>query len=219
MFIAIEGMDGVGKTTLAKNIAESTNFQYVEKPMQKVLGMTDEQYCELCNFIWSKENKNVTLNFFMLGNLLTRYYANDIVVDRHILSSYYWDGNDENKDVFSYFYQGDIIPDLTLVLYGDVEIRRQRIFNRNSNDPDLNEHITMDYGYDKMIDFANKIKMSYIMVNTNNRNEKEVFEYVSEIIMDYLKNRPQITSVFCEKYNNKFYNEIESPKIMALKKI
>ncbi len=32
MRIAIEGMDGVGKTTLAKKLVEILNYDYIEKP-------------------------------------------------------------------------------------------------------------------------------------------------------------------------------------------
>ena len=37
LVIAIEGMDGVGKTTIAKRVAEDYNFKYIEKPLAYIL--------------------------------------------------------------------------------------------------------------------------------------------------------------------------------------
>lgn len=34
MKIAIEGMDGVGKTTLSKALVEKLNYEYVDKPFK-----------------------------------------------------------------------------------------------------------------------------------------------------------------------------------------
>ena len=36
LVIAIEGMDGVGKTTIAKMLAEDYSFKYIEKPLSYI---------------------------------------------------------------------------------------------------------------------------------------------------------------------------------------
>ena len=218
MFIAIEGMDGVGKTSLSKKIAESYGFQYIDNPMQKVLDITPEKYNSICNLIWSKENEDIKLCFFMTGNLMTKYYGENIVTDRYALSSFYWDGNDNNLEIFKYFYQKEVIPDLTFILYADIDARINRIAKRDSNDPDLYDAHALNYGYDKMTQFANEVNMPYILINTDNKNENEVFKYVSEIIMTFLTSKPEDVIDFCSKYNETFYNEKEEHLILKLKK-
>ena len=48
MHIAIEGMDGVGKTTAARNLAKRLDFKIVEKPLHY---MFDEEKGEFTNYI------------------------------------------------------------------------------------------------------------------------------------------------------------------------
>ena len=48
MQIAIEGMDGVGKTTIAKKLAEDFDFMYIDKPLHYLLLGTElETYTQL----------------------------------------------------------------------------------------------------------------------------------------------------------------------------
>lgn len=77
----------------------------------------------------------------------------------------------------------------------------------------------MDYGYDKMISFANKIDLPYILVNTENMNEFEVFKYCSDIIFKYLSDDISDKKALCKYYNDLFYNNNSNPKILSLKKI
>ena len=181
-------MDGVGKSTLVKKLSKAFEFDIVERPMRKFLNMTDSDYNDFCNHIWSMDNKDLTLVFFMLGNLTTRYYGENIIADRHILPSYYWDGNEENKNTLNYFCKGDIIPDLTFVLYANEETRYERIKKRNANDSDLKDSIVMNFGYDKMIEFANEINLPYILINTEKMDEMETFKYCSNILLELIKN-------------------------------
>ena len=215
MIIIVEGIDRIGKTTLCKKVSELYNYSYVERPMRRVLNITDKQYDDLCNYIWSKDNKNVVLSFFILGNLLTRYYGENIVADRHILSSYYWDSNEQNEEIFDYFYRGDVVPDLTLILYASQEVRRNRIIKRNANDPDINELANNSSGYDKMIKFAKRIDMPYIIVNTENMSENEVFEYCTEILSKFLNEDTTTKKELCDYYNNLFIenNNVNTKKL------
>lgn len=201
MYIAIEGMDGVGKTSLAKKLSTDLNFDYIEKPMQKFMNCNNDYYNEICNFMFGLPNQDITLNFYMLGNILTKYLGADIVVDRNILSSYYWDCNEKNKIIFDYFVKKEILPDLTIILYADADSRLNRIKSRNSNDEDLNYVFDLQNGYKKMIDYANELHMPYILLDTNELNFDEVVEICENIIKRMLYYKEDLLSI-CKQYNN-----------------
>lgn len=202
MYVAIEGMDGVGKTTIAKLLAEKYGMEYIEKPMKKFMNVNDEYYNNLCNYMFGLENQDITLCFYMLGNLVTKSLGNDIIVDRNILSAYFWDCNDNNKLVFDYFFsKKDILPDLTIILYADVETRIRRIADRNVNDEDLQANYVLKDGYSKMLEYAEYLKMPYIMIDTTNLTVKEVFQICSDILEKIKENKSLIPNLN-EKDNN-----------------
>jgi len=39
MIIAIEGMDGSGKSSISKKVAEKIGYEYLEKPLRKYLNI------------------------------------------------------------------------------------------------------------------------------------------------------------------------------------
>ena len=41
MIIAIEGMDGSGKTTVAKSIEEKLKFKYIKEPLKELFEIDD----------------------------------------------------------------------------------------------------------------------------------------------------------------------------------
>lgn len=206
MYIAVEGMDGVGKTSLAKKISTDLDINYIEKPMKKLLNMSEEEYNSLCNFMFALENKDIVMCFYMLGNIVTKHLEKNIIVDRNFLSSYYWDSTKENKDIFLYFIKKDVVPDLTIILYADPEIRLKRIRNRNHLDEDLNEKYVLNDEYDKMVEFAKEINLPYILINTNDLNFNEVVEICEGIIIN-LKKCPFLTKEICSFYNSIYSNK------------
>ena len=214
MYIAIEGMDGVGKTTIAKLLAKKYDMEYIEKPMKKFMNSNDQYYNNLCNFMFNLENQDITLCFYMLGNIVTKYLGENIIVDRNILSSYYWDCNEKNKEIFDYFLSKAVLPDLTIILYADIPTRIERIKKRNINDEDLSNEITLKDGYEKMINYANELNMSYILINTDNMDLDKVFNVCCNIIEKITHiDKSQISSI-CDEYrrSNKMFT-------LSLKKI
>ena len=103
MKVAIEGMDGSGKTTVAKAVARNTGYKYLERPIENFFGLDSKTYDEMCIKMWDMNEPNKTLWFFGLGHLLAVSGSENqnVILDRHILSTYFWDGNDENQNVFS----------------------------------------------------------------------------------------------------------------------
>ena len=70
MHIAIEGFDGVGKSTAAKKLAEKLGFLLVEKPLHFLFDEEgDKQYIRIRNTVNQSKNKQFTGWFYGLGNI------------------------------------------------------------------------------------------------------------------------------------------------------
>lgn len=191
--IAIEGMDGVGKTTIAKRIANEYQMLYIEKPLEEIFNTPDlngkANLSAVSNNIYSLNDEVVKAWFFGMGNIYSflSHKKESLVVDRHFASNYFWNGSERSNSIFKNMI--DIIgkPDITILLYASVETRLKRLYQRNKNDFDLSDTEKHVLGYDKMIDFLEKFEITYVLVNTENKNQDEVYLEVCKIV-DSLEN-------------------------------
>ena len=185
MKIAIEGMDGVGKTTVAKQLAERNNFRYVGNAIHKLFGIEDRE-SEIYKIFQAKEDEiflrsgNDILRAWLcsLGNIYTATQNEDIVVDRHILSNFQQNGTRKNVEIFQTLVKLIGVPDISIILYASPEVRLKRIYDRDNNDKDLSDMNIRTDEYKKMIKFAEKFNMPYFIIDTE---EKSISEIVSEI--------------------------------------
>ena len=103
--ISIEGMDGVGKSTTCKLLAERLGYIFVEKPLHYLLDDNDEiiQYQKVAKRVNANSNRNFTAWYYGLNNiyLYEKFKDQNIVTDRHIVSNYCWSGTDYNKDIYN----------------------------------------------------------------------------------------------------------------------
>ena len=98
MHIAVEGFDGVGKSTAAKKLADKLGFLLVEKPLHFLFDEEgDKEYIRIRDAVNKSSNKHFTGWFYGLGNiyLYEKFKGQDIITDRHILSNYCWSGAPE----------------------------------------------------------------------------------------------------------------------------
>ena len=192
MLIAIEGMDGVGKTTIAKYISEKYDYKFIEKPLHFFYNDGAETgYSDFMNVavkLYDVEDSYLRLWYFSLGNLYVSRMLNkqNVVVDRHLVSNYYWNCNAESEFVFKTLLDACGVPDLTILLHASVETRMQRLKKRNINDPDLFDSDKKKYGYDKMLYVLNKYNIPYVLIDTENKTIKEV-EQMIDAEMEKLK--------------------------------
>lgn len=184
MMIAVEGMDGVGKTEISKYICEQYGFTFIEKPLHYFYNDgVEKDYADLmtvANRMYDINDNMVKSWFFSLGNLyVARMYQNEnVVIDRHLVSNYYWNGDLESEPIFDTLIETSGVPDLTIILYATPKTRMERLRKRDSEDPDLSDPDKMDDGYTKMIYFADKFKLPYIVINTENKSLEEVKQVV-----------------------------------------
>lgn len=197
MKIAIEGMDGVGKSTVAKAITEEYGFKYIEKPMNEIFNTPSfngkDVLDEVSRNIYDLDTKILKAWFFGLGNLYTfdKYKDEDLVIDRHFVSNYFWNGNEHSNIIYRTMIELIGVPDLTILLYATPKTRLERLYLRNPNDYDLTDTEKHVDGYDKMIEFLDSFDIPYVLVNTEDKNENEVIEEVKEKIQNSMQ-KPKV---------------------------
>ncbi|MDD4849000.1 MAG: AAA family ATPase [Bacteroidales bacterium] len=182
MFIAIEGLDGVGKTTTAKMVADKLGFSFVDKPLHYLF---DEQgydnYIRIRDIINESDNRVLTAWFYGLSNIycVDKYKGQNIVTDRHFLSNYAWSGTAENKEIYDILVKLVGMPDLTVILFADDNTICQRLNVRNATDKDLKKVSMSQNLYGKMRIFCAEYKLSYIEINTSKMSLKEVVDVIA----------------------------------------
>lgn len=192
MHIAIEGMDGVGKTTTAKKLAEKINFRIIEKPLHYLFDNEHnfDNYVKFRNYINEQiDNDALRAWFYGLGNiyLYHRFKNENIITDRHLVSNYYWCGTEKTEDIFMCMIELIGKPDFTFLLYSSVEEGIKRIQKRDLNDPDIKKAILYPNSKKKMESFLQRYSMDYIAIDTTNLNVDEVVDKIIEILSSNLK--------------------------------
>ena len=192
MHIAIEGMDGVGKTTAMKNLAKKLNFKIVEKPLHYMLDEDGDftNYIRIRDYINEQvENDILRAWCYGLGNIFSyhRFENENIITDRHFVSNYFWCGTDETEDIFECMV--DLIgkPDFTILLFASAEEGARRIKIRDPNDPDIHKAKLYPMAKDKMESFLQRYDMNYVVIDTTNMNAEEVVEKMVDSLPIKLK--------------------------------
>ena len=179
MRIAIEGMDGVGKTTLAKILVKKLDYEYVDKPFKFLFDGLNLDENEIKNIEWklyeTQDEALITL-FYGMGLLYgTRCnLSENIIYDRHFVSNYYWHGTEETETLHNELIKLCGEPDLTILLKAKISTRMKRIYDRNHDDKDLSNCAMYDDGYDKMEKFLESNGFDYIVIDTDNLMPDEV---------------------------------------------
>ena len=182
--ISIEGMDGVGKSTTCKLLAEKLGYEFVEKPLHYLLDDNDNeifQYQKVAKRVNSNPNRTFTAWYYGLNNiyLYEKFKDKNIVTDRHIVSNYCWSGSKDNGDIYNLILKKIGKPKLTVILYAKPEVIMARLKKRDINDSDLVKVEKSEKAYERMIYFCETKKLNYMVIDTSNKNVDEV---VNEIL-------------------------------------
>ena len=217
MLISIEGLDGVGKTGVAKALAEKFDYPLIAKANRRLYGITKEQSDQIAGKIYNQYSTNMQALYYLIGYLsvLEDGKKQDYISDRSILSTYYFSCCEENQALFDFFANNYGFPDLTIILYASAEERIRRIINRDQFDSDLKKERVYKNGYTKYFDAIAKYNVPYLLVNTERINQEEVIDITSRLIKIWNKDleaRSYIQSIFninnIEQLKNYSYQEL-----------
>ena len=184
--IAIEGMDGVGKTTASKLLAEKLGYKFIDKNLRELFDEDNsyDNYVRIRNKVNASSDRLFTAWFYALGNvyLHTAHEKENIVTDRYFLSNYAWSGTDNNTEVYDLLVKKLGFPDLTVILYADEQAILSRLRHRNKLDSDIKKVTLAKEKYEKMVYFCEKYKMPYMVIDTSNLSPEEVVEVIMKRI-------------------------------------
>lgn len=177
--ISIEGMDGVGKSTTCKLLAERLGYEFIEKPLHYLFDKNEhsfDEYKRIRDKVNANPNRDFTSWFYGLGSLFMYETFKDtsIVTDRHLASNYAWSGSDCNKDVYELLVKKLGRPRLTVILYSPSEIIVQRLASRDKDDKDIDRAKESERIYKKMIEFCEDFKFPYLVIDTSKLSPDEV---------------------------------------------
>ena len=184
--IAIEGMDGVGKTTASKLLAKRLGYKFIDKNLRELFDDNGyyDNYIRIRDKVNASPDRLFTAWFYALGNIYlhTAHEKENIVTDRYFLSNYAWSGTENNDEVYDLLVKKLGFPDLTVILYADEHAILSRLRHRDELDSDIKKVTLAKEKYEKMIYFCEKYKMPYMVIDTSNLSPEEVVEVIMKRI-------------------------------------
>jgi dTMP kinase len=136
IYLAIEGIDGTGKTYVAKHIVEKFNFSVVQEPSTGRIGslISENNWDPVTDFFLFMADRAVMLR--------DKKSPGNVVSDRSLYSSYAYQGYYlsrlfEDVDHYYEFFVSTakllpVLPTHVFVLYCDVEIALRRVMRRGA---------------------------------------------------------------------------------------
>ena len=185
--IAIEGMDGVGKTTICKLLSNKLGYEFVTKPIHYLTDADENDwpsYYHARDIANRSDNHDFSAWFYGLGNIYTyeKFKDKNIITDRHIVSNYCWSGTPTNMDIYDLIIKKIGYPTLTVILYANDETIRLRLLNRNKLDNDLNRVHKTETVYERMISFCELKHFPYIVIDTSKLTPEEIVNKIMEVL-------------------------------------
>lgn len=193
MFIVFEGIDGVGKTSLAQKLSHQLNYKFIETPLSELMFNNPQIYAKVVDYIHSYLPGFLRAWFYSFSNLyLSEKYCQEhstnqrnLITNCYVVSNFAYNSDNYTWNLFANLFQFLAKPDLTIYLTADLETIKQRISNRNKDDKDL-----LQVEYNKNVReplMLNFLKQNYnakqvAIINTTNLNLDEVYKKIMDRI-------------------------------------
>lgn len=205
MIITIDGLDGAGKSTLAKRLSEELGYEYVDKPIYELFNVKgDDNYLydniyHIQDLVYNQTNSNVLKSYFTgLSLLYIKECMSDrnLIIDRGLLSAYAFNGEENSKPIFETLINLGVFFDASIVVTVSNNERINRLKARDENDPDLSLGKVLDLRYDSMRQFiAEHPELPCFVINTDGKNKDQVFDEAIKYISSLKKDFPKVKQI------------------------
>jgi len=181
-FIALEGIDGSGKTTVCKLLSKKMKAYLYKTPswpfanLREIIDKTVDIKSRFYFYLSSVFHASAEIE-----ELLKKRH---VVCDRYILSTLcYHRASGSSFKLFNETYLDIIIPDFTFFLNADYEVRMKRIAIREHIDhSDVLNSAFHDREYQDKVKYEFATYTNMVWVNTNDRSPKDVTELIYQEI-------------------------------------
>ena len=181
MFITVEGVDGVGKSTISRKLADLVAGVRICTP--------SERFSDSRRFIERDKSREDKFNFYTeciirQQDEISRLLENSSVVcDRYIHSTfaYQWSLDVELPERINDYFKEIRVPDFSFLLIADDVVCRQRVLDREKSNGIINK---ADHAFD-VINTASQrfMKMSeLIKIDTNRKELNKICEEMMNLI-------------------------------------
>ncbi|MBU2638333.1 MAG: AAA family ATPase [Nanoarchaeota archaeon] len=188
IFIALEGIDGAGKTSIGKMLEEKLGFAYYATPPQG--------YKPIRRFVSENAQPMARFLYYMAGNIDTSHAIkdmlkhNDAICDRYVFSTLIPHSIRERltvEDMLQLFvpYRDHILmPDTTIVLDVEPEEQIRRLTQRNQGKNSSSDRLILENTVlrrefrERYIAVANRF--NWPVIDTSGRDIEEIMKEVIE---------------------------------------
>lgn len=201
MIVTIDGLDGAGKSTLAKKLSEKLGYEYIDKPIYQLFNVKgDDNYLydeiyHIQDLIYNKTDSNTLKSYFTGLSLLyiKECMSNkNLIIDRGLLSAFAFNGDINSMPVFETLINLGVFFDAAIIVTASNEERIKRIKKRNENDPDLVLDKIKNLRGDSINQFIiEHPELPCHTINTDNLTQEEVLDEALKYISS-LKNSKKI---------------------------
>jgi deoxyadenosine/deoxycytidine kinase len=203
MKIAVGGMIAAGKSNLVQRLGEA-----LDMPTMPEFEEHDTVFSTLLQWLYEgKPNVEMLLQVYFLHNAWLRQsqYNNHFIVDRDIIE--HWLFAQENlktypeimnmyNGVFHSYMNQIQKPDIYIILDVDWKHFKERIFNRQRSQEVKNFEKNSSYFSSLLNNYVQRMRaqcvifdIPYVVINTNDLNEEEVFELVLKKLKPIIKRK------------------------------
>lgn len=183
MLIALEGMDGVGKSSLSRLAARVLGGVPIVKavhPLRHPDKAIDNFY-NVSTLVLKVESEEFAKCRFGVRGAFIYYRLNDVpMVSDRFYASNLW--HIERRDVdIKRLVDFVGIPERTILLYAPKDVLRQRITGRDVNDKDLEKVDMAEMAYDLMRERFGKLSIPFVEMSTEGRSMEDLAEAIAKL--------------------------------------
>jgi|688.fasta_scaffold31081_5 deoxyguanosine kinase len=180
-FLAFEGLDGAGKTTLAELFAKQQNFHYYSSIPPELITLREQ--------IAATKSPISTFHFYNLCNVLRSHeYTiklnnSGVVADRYVFSTLAYHSLLMKQDLSSYLHilQSEpkfLLPDVIVYVTASQSIINQRITQRSEKVPMqwYGDKVSLEYNLDESYKrIFGLVNIPIIQIDTTNSNPEQAY--------------------------------------------